>query len=112
MSLHPLVDFAQMSKEDLQEKQKEYTKKLYSISPTSPLYDAVLSMKMAIESEYHERMYLDSYKEGIENSQQVLDIGTISSDVHTPDYSDYKDQVTKSLVDFYTKKETENDQDS
>lgn len=112
MSFHPLVDFSQMSLEELQEKQKEYTKKLYAISGSSPLYDVVYSMKEAAEAEYRERMFMDTYKENKTQLESVTEIGTISSDVIKPDYSDDEDKVLQQLAKFYAKKDSGDDQNS
>lgn len=112
MSLHPLMDFSQMTTEELQEKQKEYTKKLYAISASSPLHDVVYSMKQAVDAEYQERMYMDTFRENKKQLETVTDIGTISSEVIHTDYRDDDDKVVQDLAKFYANKDNSDDQNN
>jgi hypothetical protein len=109
MSLHPLLDFSSMTLQELQEKQKEYNKKLFAISGSSPLYDVVYSMKQAVDMEYQERMYMDTYKDNKVQLETVTEIGTISSDLVHPDYQDESQKIVQDLAAFYANKDSNDD---
>ena len=109
MSLHPLLDFSSMTLLELQEKQKEYNKKLVAISGSSPLYDVIYSMKQAADIEYQERMYMDTYKENKVQLETVTEIGTISSDLVHPDYQDESQKIVRDLAAFYANKDSNDD---
>jgi hypothetical protein len=101
-----------MTIQEIQEKQKEYNKKLAAISGNSSLYDVVYSMKQAIDNEYQERLYLDTYKENKEQLETVTEIGTISSDLTKPDYQDEAQKIVHDLASFYANKDSSDDQNS
>lgn len=100
--MNPFIDFTTMTTEELLEKNKEYTKQLYKMNGTSPLYQYILDLRQQLELEYNERMYVQGVKS--KQGEEVIDIGDINSDVFTPDYDDYETKIIKQVAQSYTDK--------
>ena len=73
-----------MSEDELFKEIERLTKALYKMDPQSKLYDQVLQMLNMAQDAQNDKMYLRRYQN---NSQdEVLEIGTINSEVLHPDY--------------------------
>ena len=107
--MHPLIDFSNLSIQELLEKHQEYTKKLYKLPPGNSLYNSVVAMRDAVHVEYQERLYMQNFNDKKEEIEEVLDIGGIRSDVHTPDYSDDKDKLLRQFAMMYANKDNNSD---
>ena len=101
--MNPLIDFSELTITELQSKHQEYTKKLFNISPGSSLYNSVMSLRDSVSQEYQERMLMAEFKET--NTQEVIEIGGIKSEVLQPDNQDYQQKILSSLAQFYSKKD-------
>ena len=111
--IHPLLDFSDLSVQELLEKHQEYTKKLYKIEPGSSLYNSVQSMRESVHIEYQERLYLQTFKDNKEQ-QEVIEIGEIESTTYAQrNYPDDGKILASELAKLYSKKEERiDDQDS
>ena len=102
---NPFVDFTRFTTEDLLKQNQKYTKQLYKMNGSSPLYQYILDLREACQTEYNERMFIQANKDKIKEQEQVLDIGAIESTEYTPDYMDDEELFLKAVVDSYKDKE-------
>ena len=102
---NPFVDFTRFTTEDLLKENQKYTKQLYNMNGSSPLYQYILDLREACQTEYNERMFIQANKDKIKEQEQVLDIGAIESTEYTPDYMDDEELFLKAVVDSYKDKE-------
>lgn len=103
--MNPFVDFTTYTAEDLLKENQKYTKQLYKMNGSSPLYQYILDLRESCQREYNERMYIQANKEKIKEPEQVLDIGEIESVNYTPNYMDDKELFLKAVADSYKKKD-------
>tara|TARA_B100001057_G_scaffold343945_1_gene344881 strand:- start:318 stop:641 length:324 start_codon:yes stop_codon:yes gene_type:complete len=103
--MNPFVDFTTYTTEDLLKENQKYTKQLYKMDGSSPLYQYILDLRASCQQEYNERMYIQANKEKIKEPEQVLDIGEIESVNYTPNYMDDKELFIKAVADSYKKKD-------
>lgn len=103
---NPFKDFTLMTTDDLLKENQKYTKQLYKMDSSTPLYNYILDLREQCTMEYQERMYIAQHKENIKNPAQVIDIGAIESETYTPDYMDDTELFVKAVVDSYKEKKT------
>ena len=60
--MNPLIDYTTKTTDELLELNKEYTKKLYNISGTNPLYNHILALRDQVQMEYGERMQMQLHR--------------------------------------------------
>lgn len=107
--IHPLLDFSELSVQELLEKHQEYTKKLYKLEPGNSLYDSVQAMREAVHIEYQERLYLQTFKDNKEQ-QEVIEIGEIESTTYKQqDYADDGKLLASALARLYSNKDSTDD---
>ena len=96
---NPFVDFTIMSTEDLLKENQKYTKQLYKMDGSSPLYQYILDLRESCQHEYNERMYIQANKEKIKQPEQVLNMGEIASEEYTPNYMNDQEVFIKAVID-------------
>lgn len=101
---NPFKDFTLMTTDDLLKENQKYTKQLYKMDTSSPLYQYILDLREQCTTEYQERMFIAANKENIKNQEQVLNVGEIESVSYTPNYMDDSELFVKAVVDTYRKK--------
>jgi hypothetical protein len=101
---NPFVDFTILTTEDLLKENQKYTKQLYKMDGSSPLYHYILDLREQCQLEYNERMFIAMNKDKIKEQEQVLDIGIIDSVEYTPDYMNDEELFLKAIVDSYKDK--------
>ena len=89
------------TEEQLRKRVEDYTKKLYAMSPESPMYDQVQEMISAIMYELDERLEIERFK-AFAPEDGALDIGIIDSEVIEQDMD--TDEIFKAVVTSYTSK--------
>lgn len=100
---NPFKDFTLMTTDDLLKENQKYTKQLYKMDTSSPLYQYILDLREQCTMEYQERMFIAANKENIKNQEQVLNVGEIESVSYTPNYMDDSELFVKAVVDTYRK---------
>lgn len=101
---NPLVDLAGKTTEELLELNKEYTKKLYSLSGDNPLYNNILGLREQVQFEYSERMQLQIHKDKLKgDKEQIIEIGEIESISYGLDPDD-ANKFVKAVANTYIKK--------
>lgn len=88
-----------LSEEKLSDEIEGLNKKLMRISASSPMFNQLMDMLETAQMAYGEIQM----KRRVKVEDTVLDIGTIESTEHTPDYS--TDDILTVLVQGYTKKD-------
>lgn len=73
-----------MSDKNLSEEYNRLTKMLTKTNPSSPMHKQLLDMHDMIEEVMREKIYSQNNPE---SQDDVIEIGQIESDLHTPDYS-------------------------
>ena len=101
---NPFVDFTTYTTEDLLKENQKYTKQLYKMNGSSPLYQYILDLREACQQEYNERMFIQANKDKIKEQEHVLDIGEIESVDYTPNYMDDEELFIKAVADSYKEK--------
>ena len=101
---NPFKDFSLLTTDDLLKENQKYTKQLYKMDGSTPLYNYILDLRDQCTQEYQERMYIAQHKENIKNPEQVIDIGEIESVSYTPNYKDDTELFVQAVVDTYRKK--------
>ena len=101
---NPFVDFTILTTDDLLKENQKYTKQLYKMDGSSPLYQYILDLREQCQQEYNERMFIANNKDKIKDQEQVLDIGVIDSVEYTPDYMNDEELFLKAVVDAYNDK--------
>ena len=101
---NPFKDFSLLTTDDLLKENQKYTKQLYKMDASSPLYQYILDLREQCTFEYQERMYIAANKEQIKNQEQVLNVGEIESVSYTPNYKDATELFVQAVVDTYRKK--------
>jgi len=104
---NPFVDFTGYTTDDLLKENQKYTKQLYKMDSSSPLYQYLLDMREQCQQEYNERMFIQANKDKIKDQEQVLNIGEIESVDYTPNYLDDEELFLKAVVDAYSEKDNE-----
>jgi hypothetical protein len=106
---NPLVDLAGKTTEELLELNKEYTKKLYSLSGDNPLYNNILGLREQVQFEYSERMQLQIHKDKLKgDKEQIIEIGEIESIAYGLDPDDANKFVTAVANTYIKKSNNEN----
>lgn len=101
---NPFVDFTALTTDDLLKENQKYTKQLYKMDSSSPLYQYILDLRDQCQLEYNERMFISMNKDKIKEQEQVLDIGAIDSVEYTPNYMNDEELFLKAVVDSYKDK--------
>jgi hypothetical protein len=86
-----------MTEDDLYKEVERLTKALYKMNGSSAVYDQVQQMLNMAQDALNDKMYLRKYKD--KNQDEALEIGTISSQVNTPDYND--EELLTAVVTSY-----------
>lgn len=92
-----------MSEKKLSEEHARLVKMLTKTNPTSPVYQQLLNMHDTLEEAILERTLARNITD---TTDEVIDIGEIQSDVHTPDYS--SDELLNVVVQQYIDKHRRN----
>lgn len=103
--MNPFLDFTNLTTDELLDKNKELTQQLYKLSTTSPIYQQVLDMRDMVQLEYNERMQIQIMKS--KQSQEVIDIGEISSVKYDVDYRDDATKFIQDVANSYKGKDDE-----
>jgi len=105
---NPLIDFSTKTTDELLELNKEYTKKLYNISGTNPLYNHILSLRDQVQMEYGERMQMQIHKDKLKGDKEsILEIGEIESVEYGLDPDD-QTKFVMAVADTYRNKNEDN----
>tara|TARA_B100002019_G_scaffold291606_1_gene312261 strand:- start:1861 stop:2181 length:321 start_codon:yes stop_codon:yes gene_type:complete len=103
----PFIDYTNLTTEELLDKNKELTQKLYKLSTTSPIYQQVLDMRDMVQLEYNERMQIQLMKS--KQGEKIIDIGEIDSTTYEPDYRDEATKFIHDVASSYSNKGEENE---
>jgi len=103
--MNPFLDFANLTTDELLDKNKELTQQSYKLSTTSPIYQQVLDMRDMVQLEYSERMQIQMLKS--KQAQEVIDIGEISSETYEVDYRDDAQKFIQKVANSYKGNEDE-----
>ncbi len=103
----PFINYTELTTEELLDKNKELTQKLYKLSTTSPIYQQVLDMRDMVQLEYNERMQIQMMKS--KKSEEVIDIGEIDSTTYNPDYRDDREKFIHNVASSYINKGDNNE---
>jgi len=105
--MNPLIDFTTKTQEELLELNKTYTQKLYNLNGNNPIYNQILSLRDAVQLEYHERMQLQLHKEKLKpQPEQTIEIGEISGEVFDLDLPE-EEKLINNVAFSYTNKAKE-----
>ena len=105
--MNPLIDFTTKTQEELLELNKTYTQKLYNLNGNNPIYNQILSLRDAVQLEYHERMQLQLHKEKLKQKpEQTIEIGEISGEVFDLDLPE-EEKLINNVAFSYTNKAKE-----
>ena len=101
---NPLIDFTTKTTDELLELNNEYTKRLYNISGTNPLYNHILGLRDQVQMEYNERMQLQIHKDKLKGDQEkIIEIGEIESVEYGLDPDD-QTKFVRAVADTYRNK--------
>lgn len=96
-------DYTSLSIEELLDKNKELTQKLYAVDSSSPIYDQLVNMRDILMLEYNERLQIQAMKS--KKATEVIEIGGIASTTYEVDYRDDATKFIHSVVDSYKDKD-------
>tara|TARA_B000000609_G_scaffold158341_1_gene155965 strand:- start:7773 stop:8093 length:321 start_codon:yes stop_codon:yes gene_type:complete len=103
----PFINYTELSTEELLDKNKELTQKLYKLSTTSPIYQQVLDMRDMVQLEYNERMQIQLMKS--KQGEKIIEIGEVDSTTYTPDYKDDREKFIHNVASSYINKGDEDE---
>ena len=95
-------DYTSLSIEELLDKNKELTQKLYAIEGSSPIYDQLVNMRDMVMLEYSERLQIQAMKS--KKATEVINIGTIASTTYDVDYRDDATKFIHNVAHSYKDK--------
>ena len=76
---------------------EKLNKRLFKTSQTSPVFQQLMNMIDMAQSAYTDKQYAIKIKK----EDQVMNIGDISSEEYTPDYT--RDEIVNAYIEVYTK---------
>jgi hypothetical protein len=110
--MNPLIDYTTKTTDELLELNKEYTKKLYNISGTNPLYNHILALRDQVQMEYGERMQMQLHKDKLKGDHaKIIEIGEIDSVEYGLDPDDQTKFVTEVANTYRSKNENNTPKD-
>lgn len=94
--------FESMNPDKLLDKIQELNKRLFKMNTHSPMYAQMRGIIAEAQAVYQEHLAMERYRIEKEEQSSVIDIGTIESEVYTPDYRDSNTVSIDSIAQSYT----------
>lgn len=88
-----------LSEDKLVAEIEKLNKKLFSINPSSAMYNQLLDMLNVAQTAHGEMQYVRRIKD---TSDKIIEIGEVSEHIVTPNYS--SDELLVAVVEQYTNK--------